>query len=61
VRVPVLYVRDNGTGMNHTDVLRMVSFGHKRPENDDERLIGRFGVGFKVSLCALKGCPIIPT
>mgnify|MGYP000326569575 FL=1 len=34
--------------MNNSEVLRMVSFGHRRPENDDESLIGRFGVGFKV-------------
>lgn len=45
--IPVLCVTDNGAGMSHTDILRMISFGHKRPENDDSGLIGRFGVGFK--------------
>ncbi|MCO5551260.1 hypothetical protein L7F22_004759 [Adiantum nelumboides] len=45
--VPVLSVRDNGTGMTHSEILRMMSFGHKKPDEDDESLIGRFGVGFK--------------
>ncbi|KAH7426432.1 hypothetical protein KP509_10G001700 [Ceratopteris richardii] len=45
--VPVLSVKDNGTGMTHSDIMRMVSFGHGKPDKDDESLIGRFGVGFK--------------
>lgn len=45
--LPVLCVTDNGTGMSHTDTIRMMSFGHSKPSNDDEDLIGRFGVGFK--------------
>lgn len=45
--IPVLSVRDNGTGMSHLQILRMVSFGHKKPDEDNESLIGRFGVGFK--------------
>ncbi|KAI5066375.1 hypothetical protein GOP47_0018999 [Adiantum capillus-veneris] len=45
--IPVLSVRDNGTGMTHAEILRMISFGHKKPDEDDENLIGRFGVGFK--------------
>lgn len=46
--VPMLSVIDDGQGMNHDEVVKMVSFGHKRPDNDDKDQIGRFGVGFKV-------------
>lgn len=46
--VPMLKVTDNGYGMSHTDILRMLSFGHDSPVEDDINQIGRFGVGFKV-------------
>eukprot|EP00250_Pteridium_aquilinum_P020858 c24966_g1_i2 orf=202-2334(+) len=46
-QIPVLSVWDNGTGMSHLEILRMVSFGHKKPDEDDESVIGRFGIGFK--------------
>ena len=46
--VPVLKVTDNGYGMSHTDIVRMLSFGHDCPVEDDINQIGRFGVGFKV-------------
>lgn len=39
---------DNGHGMSHVDVVRMLSFGHKQPGRDDPDHIGRFGIGFKV-------------
>jgi HSP90 family molecular chaperone len=47
-KIPVLSVIDNGWGMSHLDIERMVSFGHARPTEDNRDHIGRFGVGFKV-------------
>lgn len=46
--IPVLQVVDNGRGMNHEEIVKMLSFGHKRPEESDADQIGHFGVGFKV-------------
>lgn len=46
--IPVLSFVDNGHGMSHVDVVRMLSFGHKQPDRDDPDHIGRFGIGFKV-------------
>lgn len=46
-KVPVLSVVDNGHGMSHVEIVRMLSFGHKQPEEDSDK-IGRFGIGFKV-------------
>jgi len=46
--VPVLQVLDNGRGMDHAEIVKMLSFGHKRPEECDADQIGHFGVGFKV-------------
>lgn len=46
--IPVLQVVDNGVGMNHEEIVKMLSFGHKRPEESDAEQIGHFGVGFKV-------------
>lgn len=46
--IPMLSVIDNGHGMSHTDICRMISFGHGQPEADDPDHIGRYGIGFKV-------------
>lgn len=46
--IPVMQVTDNGYGMDHADIVRMLSFGHDSPHEDDATQIGRFGVGFKV-------------
>ncbi|KAH9302358.1 hypothetical protein KI387_013941, partial [Taxus chinensis] len=46
-KIPVLSVIDNGCGMSHSEILRMVSLGHARPTEDNTDHIGRFGVGFK--------------
>lgn len=46
--IQVLQVVDNGHGMDHDEIVRMLSFGHKRPEETDKDQIGHFGVGFKV-------------
>lgn len=46
-KIPVLAIVDNGCGMTHSDIERMLSFGHKRPSKENKDLIGRFGVGFK--------------
>lgn len=48
-RVPVLSVIDDGHGMSHTEIMRMLSFGHKQPNEDEQDRIGRFGIGFKVN------------
>lgn len=48
--IPMLSVIDDGQGMTHHEVVRMMCFGHKQPEGDELERIGRFGVGFKVSL-----------
>lgn len=45
--IPMLFIIDDGVGMNHQEILRMVSFGHKEPDADNPDCIGRFGVGFK--------------
>eukprot|EP00268_Persea_americana_P025384 TRINITY_DN2474_c0_g1_i6.p1 TRINITY_DN2474_c0_g1~~TRINITY_DN2474_c0_g1_i6.p1 ORF type:complete len:778 (-),score=125.89 TRINITY_DN2474_c0_g1_i6:486-2819(-) len=45
--IPVLSFVDDGHGMSHVDVVRMLSFGHKQPDGDDPDHIGRFGIGFK--------------
>ncbi|KAJ7944023.1 CW-type zinc finger protein [Quillaja saponaria] len=45
--IPMLSVIDDGLGMNHREVVKMVCFGHKQPDGDDPDRIGRFGIGFK--------------
>ncbi|XP_056696749.1 uncharacterized protein [Spinacia oleracea] len=45
--IPMLSIIDDGVGMNHQDILRMISFGHKVPDDDNQDRVGRFGVGFK--------------
>ncbi|XP_021714078.1 MORC family CW-type zinc finger protein 3-like isoform X2 [Chenopodium quinoa] len=45
--IPMLSVIDDGVGMNHQEILSMISFGHKVPDEDNQDCIGRFGVGFK--------------
>jgi hypothetical protein len=47
-KVSVLCVVDNGHGMSYAEMMRMVSFGHKRP---DEHCKDQFGIGFKVNIC----------
>ena len=47
--VPILSVIDDGQGMNHEEVMKMVSFGHKQLDGDDPDRIGKFGIGFKVA------------
>ncbi|XP_002986649.2 MORC family CW-type zinc finger protein 3 [Selaginella moellendorffii] len=51
--VPMLCFLDDGLGMTHKDIVKMVSFGHKKPEQDDPEQIGRFGVGFKTGVMRL--------
>lgn len=46
--IPMLGVIDNGLGMSHSDIQRMVQFGRARPECHDVDHIGRYGIGFKV-------------
>ncbi|CAH9098380.1 unnamed protein product [Cuscuta epithymum] len=51
--IPMLSVVDDGCGMNHQEILKMISFGHQQPEEDDTDRIGRFGIGFKTGAMAL--------
>lgn len=51
--VPMLSVIDDGQGMNHDEIMKMVSFGHKNSDYEDKNQIGRFGVGFKVDFLPL--------
>lgn len=47
--IPMLSVIDDGHGMTHREIVRMLAFGHKQPDADDADHIGRFGIGFKVT------------
>ncbi|KAH6781163.1 hypothetical protein C2S52_012400 [Perilla frutescens var. hirtella] len=51
--IPMLSVIDDGYGMSHADILRMISFGHGQPETDDPNHIGRYGIGFKTGAMRL--------
>ncbi|VAH10816.1 unnamed protein product [Triticum turgidum subsp. durum] len=46
-KVPVLCVSDDGHGMTYEEMMRMVSFGHDKPNEYCQDQIGRFGIGFK--------------
>ncbi|GJR05873.1 MORC family CW-type zinc finger protein 2B-like protein isoform X1 [Tanacetum coccineum] len=46
-KIPMLAVVDNGHGMGHDDISKMVMFGRKQPDIHDPNRIGRYGVGFK--------------
>uniref|UniRef100_A0A8R7RGW8 Morc S5 domain-containing protein n=1 Tax=Triticum urartu TaxID=4572 RepID=A0A8R7RGW8_TRIUA len=52
-KVPVLCVVDNGHGMTYAQMMRMVSFGHKGPNEHCQDQIGRFGIGFKTGAMKL--------
>ncbi|XP_052725866.1 uncharacterized protein LOC108334746 isoform X4 [Vigna angularis] len=51
--VPMLCLIDDGQGMNHDEVMKMVSFGHKQSHKVDTDRIGKFGVGFKTGAMRL--------
>ncbi|KAK4434280.1 MORC family CW-type zinc finger protein 3 [Sesamum alatum] len=51
--IPMLSVIDDGHGMSHTDIIKMVSFGRRHPETDDQDHIGRYGIGFKTGAMRL--------
>ncbi|CAI9775887.1 unnamed protein product [Fraxinus pennsylvanica] len=51
--IPMLSIIDDGHGMSHQDIVRMISFGHVQPEADDPDHIGRFGIGFKTGAMRL--------
>ncbi|XP_022631401.1 MORC family CW-type zinc finger protein 3 isoform X2 [Vigna radiata var. radiata] len=51
--VPMLCLIDDGQGMNHDEVMKMVSFGHKQSDKVDTDRIGKFGVGFKTGAMRL--------
>ncbi|GAB4848365.1 hypothetical protein Ancab_003059 [Ancistrocladus abbreviatus] len=51
--IPMLSVIDDGHGMTHQEICRMISFGHKQPDGDDPERIGKFGIGFKTGAMRL--------
>ncbi|GKB88652.1 MORC family CW-type zinc finger protein 2B-like protein isoform X1, partial [Tanacetum coccineum] len=51
--IPMLAVVDDGHGMGHDEILKMVSFGRKQPDTNDPDYIGRYGVGFKTGTMRL--------
>ncbi|KAL7589355.1 hypothetical protein Lser_V15G39763 [Lactuca serriola] len=51
--IPMLAVVDDGNGMSHEEIMKMVSFGRKQPDTDDPNYIGRYGVGFKTGTMRL--------
>ncbi|XP_020590247.1 MORC family CW-type zinc finger protein 2-like isoform X2 [Phalaenopsis equestris] len=52
-KIPVLSLVDDGDGMTHNDILRMLSFGHKQKNREDQDRIGKFGIGFKTGAMKL--------
>ncbi|RLN12828.1 MORC family CW-type zinc finger protein 3-like [Panicum miliaceum] len=60
-KIPVLSVIDDGHGMTYADMMRMISFGHKRPTDQREDQIGRFGIGFKTGAMKLGKDAIVLT
>ncbi|KAK8962350.1 hypothetical protein KSP40_PGU007445 [Platanthera guangdongensis] len=53
MEIPVLSIIDDGDGMTHSEILRMLSFGHKQANGEDPDRIGRFGIGFKTGAMRL--------
>ncbi|KAL1534241.1 ATPase MORC2-like [Salvia divinorum] len=51
--IPMLSLIDDGHGMNHADIQRMISFGHGQTEVDDPNHIGMYGIGFKTGTMRL--------
>ncbi|XP_042010035.1 ATPase MORC2-like isoform X2 [Salvia splendens] len=51
--IPMLSLIDDGHGMSHADIQRMVSFGHGKTEVDDPNHIGMYGIGFKTGTMRL--------
>uniref|UniRef100_A0ACD6AG44 Uncharacterized protein n=1 Tax=Avena sativa TaxID=4498 RepID=A0ACD6AG44_AVESA len=52
-KIPVLSVIDDGCGMTYPEMMKMISFGHKRPNEHYKDQIGRFGIGFKTGAMKL--------
>ncbi|KAJ1259943.1 hypothetical protein BS78_10G194400 [Paspalum vaginatum] len=60
-KIPVLSVIDDGHGMTYTDMMRMISFGHKRQNEHQVDQIGKFGIGFKTGAMKLGKDAIVLT
>uniref|UniRef100_J3MFY0 CW-type domain-containing protein n=1 Tax=Oryza brachyantha TaxID=4533 RepID=J3MFY0_ORYBR len=60
-KIPVLCVIDDGHGMTYAEMMRMISFGHKRPDEHRQDQIGRFGIGFKTGAMKLGKDAIVLT
>ncbi|KAI3668911.1 hypothetical protein L6452_40128 [Arctium lappa] len=46
---PMLAVVDDGNGISHEEIMKMVSFGRKQPDTNDSNYIEIYGVRFKES------------
>ncbi|KAJ0542639.1 MORC family CW-type zinc finger protein 3 [Helianthus annuus] len=51
--IPMLAILDDGHGMSHEEIMKMMSFGRKEPNANDPNCIGRYGVGFKTGAMRL--------
>ncbi|KAI3725743.1 hypothetical protein L1987_65535 [Smallanthus sonchifolius] len=51
--IPMLAILDDGHGMSHEEIMKMMSFGRKQPIANDSNYIGRYGVGFKTGTMRL--------
>ncbi|KAL8140084.1 hypothetical protein V2J09_006105 [Rumex salicifolius] len=51
--IPVLTFVDDGYGMTHEEMQKLVSLGHKKLDKEDFDRIGRFGTGFKTGAMRL--------
>ncbi|XP_057773835.1 uncharacterized protein LOC130993107 isoform X2 [Salvia miltiorrhiza] len=51
--IPLLSFVDDGHGMSHAAIQRMISFGHAQTEVDDPNHIGKYGIGFKTGTMRL--------
>ncbi|MQM06206.1 hypothetical protein Taro_039026 [Colocasia esculenta] len=60
-KIPVLSIVDNGHGMCHEEVIRMLSFGHKQTNVENVDCIGQFGIGFKTGAMRLGRDAIVLT
>mmetsp|Transcript_18053 Transcript_18053/g.50506 ORF Transcript_18053/g.50506 Transcript_18053/m.50506 type:complete len:579 (-) Transcript_18053:576-2312(-) len=58
--LPVLFVKDNGKGMSHQGIRRMLSMGHA-PDRYDKDKLGKYGVGFKSGSMAIGKTALVLT
>ncbi|KAJ3692644.1 hypothetical protein LUZ60_011739 [Juncus effusus] len=59
--IPVLSIVDDGHGMTHDEIMRMICFGHSLPDQSEPERVGRFGIGFKTGSMRLGKDAIVLT